>query len=170
MTDMKFIPILTIIVVSSLFLGCIKPEETAGTPAPEATTAVTPALEPTIIPTLVPTPTPLRQPLEYRFDVDSDYGFYRVVIVNSTLAAPYENNTLTIRTGDKVIWINDATPDEKLTIVSEQNLWSQNETGAILLWNYRQFNYTFTQPGEYTFYIKEYKSKAKAHQKIIVNP
>jgi len=115
--------------------------------------------------TIIPTPTPVpRTSTEYKTFVDQDYGFKRVVEKNNT-PFEYQNLTLKIFVGDKVIWQNDANPDEKLTIISEQNLWTNNS--AVLRWNYQSFNYTFTQPGTYSLYIKEYPRK---RQNIIVSP
>lgn len=103
----------------------------------------------------------------YRSDVDQDYGFYRVTSMdkNQTVSYDKNNDTLTINVSDSVVWINDATPDEPLTIISEQGLW--NDTSARLRWNYQKFNYTFNESGTYSFYIKEYPNEK--HQIIIVN-
>lgn len=97
--------------------------------------------------------------------MDQYYGFKRVIEANYT-PFTYENFTLNIYVGDTITWVNDADPDEKLTILSEQNLW--NESRGMLRWNYQFINYTFTQPGTYGVYIKEYPRKQ--HQRIIVNP
>ncbi len=164
MRNIKLISIILIILLSA-FLGCVNPP--AGTPTPTATPTVTETVQPTVVPTTPsPTPAPVsRKPLLYKSYVDQDYGFKRVIEVNYTPFV-YDNLTLNISTGDTVMWINDATPDEKLTVVSEQNLW--NESSGLLRWNYQFLNYTFTQPGTYGVYVKEYPRLK--HQKIIVNP
>ena len=164
MKNIKLIPII-LIILSLAFLGCVNPPAT--TPTPTATPTATETVKPTVAPTAVtPTPTPvLREALIYKSFVDQDYGFLRVVETNYRPFV-YKNVTLNIFTGDTVIWVNDANPDEKLTIISEQGLW--DNTSAILRWNYQSFNYTFTQPGTYGVYIKEYSRKP--HQIIIVNP
>jgi len=161
---MKNIKLITIIlvIISSVFLGCVKAPMEA-TPTPTATETPSPTVIPTT-PTQTQTPAP-RIPSVYKVFVDQDYGFKRVVEVNYTPFV-YENLTLNITIGDTVIWVNDATPDEELTIVSEQNLWSN--TSARLRWNYQFFNYTFTQPGIYSFYVRE--EPRVRHQKIVVNP
>ncbi len=100
----------------------------------------------------------------YRSYVDQDYGFYRVIDYTAHKPAPYINNTLTINVGDIVEWINDATPDEPLTIMSKEGLWGNRS--AYLRWNYQKFSYTFNQSGTYDIYIKEYPRKQ--HQIIIV--
>ena len=162
MKNIKLIAI-ALVILLSVFSGCVT--EQAGTPSPTPTAAetATPAVVKT---TVAPTSTPVqRVPLTYKSFVDQDYGFKRVVEINYQPFV-YQNLTLNIRTGDTVIWVNDATPDEKLTIVSEQGLW--DNTSAILRWNYQYINYTFIQPGTYGVYIKEYPRIE--HQKIIVNP
>lgn len=103
--------------------------------------------------------------ITYKSDIDQDYGFYRVRVLDSSQSISYVNKTLNISVGDTIIWINDAYPDEPLTIISDQNLWENNS--AYLRWNYQKFNYTFKQPGIYTFHVKEYSRLQ--HQKIIVN-
>lgn len=102
----------------------------------------------------------------YRSNVDQDYGFYRVINIVTHQPAPYMNNTLTINTGDTVEWINDATPDEPLTIISKDGLWGNRS--AYLRWNFQRFNYTFNEAGTYDVYIREYPREQ--HQIIIVNP
>ncbi|MCX9011959.1 MAG: hypothetical protein OIN66_12650 [Candidatus Methanoperedens sp.] len=164
MKNTKLISILLIILLS-VFLGCVNPP--AGTPTPTAKPTVTETIQPTVVPTTpIPTPTPApRKTLAYKTFVDQDFGFKRVIELNYT-PFTYENLTLNMHVGDNMTWINDATPDEKLTILSEQNLW--NESRGLLRWNYQYVNYTFTQPGTYGIYIKEYPRKQ--HQIIIVSP
>jgi plastocyanin len=99
----------------------------------------------------------------YKTFVDEYNGFKRV-IETSYKPFTYQNLTLNISVGDKVIWVSDS-EDYTLTIVSEQGLW--DNASAKLRWNYQAFNYTFTQPGTYGVYIQEFRL---AHQKIIVNP
>ncbi len=102
--------------------------------------------------------------ITYQTEVDQDYGFYRVIDMTTLKSSPYENNTLTINVGDTVIWENDATPDEPLTIISKDNLWDNKS--AYLRWNYQKFNYTFNQSGTYEVYIREYPRER--HQIILV--
>jgi plastocyanin len=167
---MKKIKLITImlIILSSVLLGCVgKP---VGTPTPTATPTATATAMPTVVqtsPIPTPTPTPVRIPSVYKSFVDEYYGFKRVIETNYTPIV-YQNLTLNVHIGDTMIWINDATSGEKLTIVSEQGLWDLNDTRAILRWDTKQFSYNFTQPGTYGFYIKEYPRFQ--HQKIIVNP
>ncbi len=104
--------------------------------------------------------------ITYRSDVDQDYGFYRVIDYTTHKSAPYDDKTktLTIDAGDTVEWINDATPDEPLTIISKDGLWGNRS--AYLRWNYQKFSYTFNQSGTYQVYIKEYPREQ--HQTIVV--
>jgi len=164
MKNIKLISII-LIIVSLAFLGCINAP--VDTPTPTATPTATETVKPTVVPTTpAPTSTPvLREPLIYKTFVDQDYGFKRVIEINYRPFV-YQNLTLNVSAGDTMIWVNEANPDEKLTIVSEQGLW--NYTSAILMQNYKQFNYTFTQPGTYGVYIKEYPRIP--HQRIIVTP
>ncbi len=105
-------------------------------------------------------------PTIYKAEVDQDYGFYRIIDVTASKHAPYDtkNHTLTIHVGDVVIWENDATPDEPLTIISKEGLWENRS--AYLRWNYQKFTYTFNKSGTYEMYIKEYPREQ--HQIIIV--
>jgi plastocyanin len=114
--------------------------------------------------TLTVDATSVISPSIYKSSVDEYYGFKSVIEI-SYKPIVYQNFTLNIHVGDTVNWVNDASEDQKLTIVSEQNLWSN--TSAILRWRYQLFNYTFTQPGIYDVYIKEYPRLH--YQKIIVN-
>lgn len=101
----------------------------------------------------------------YRVFVDNTYGFYRVYAVNNMASVSYENRTLNISKGDTVIWINDAVPDTKLTIMNKQNLWDRHD--GELRWNYKQFIHNFNKSGIYDIYISEY---SRFQQKIIVGP
>lgn len=104
----------------------------------------------------------------YRVLVDQHHGFYRVYqVYNATSSNTiyYENGTLNISRGDTIIWINDAVPDARLTIVSEEKLWDWHD--GTLKWSYKQFAYTFNKSGIYDVYIKE---RPSFQQKIIVGP
>lgn len=97
----------------------------------------------------------------YKSFVDDVYGFYRVI--HPSKSVTYNDNILTINTGETVIWVSDSN-DYTLTIVSEQGLW--NDTDAKLRWSYQQFGHRFDTEGEYSVYIKEFP--ALKHQKIVV--
>ena len=166
---MKYATLISIILIllSSVFLGCVKAP--VGTPTPTATPTPTETVEPTVVPT-TPSPTPTPAPMPrvqavYKFYVHDIDGFYRVRALNTTQIPKYTNLTLRINAGDKVIWESES-EDYTITIVSEQGLW--DNTSAKLRWDAQQFSYTFTQPGTYGIYVKEFPKIR--HQKIIVMP
>ena len=166
---MKYVTLISIILIllSSVFLGCVKAP--VGTPTPTATPTSTETVEPTVVPT-TPSPTPTPAPMPrvqavYKFYVHDIDGFYRVRALNTTQIPEYTNLTLRINAGDKVIWESES-EDYTITIVSEQGLW--DNTSAKLRWDAQQFSYTFTQPGTYGIYVKEFPKIR--HQKIIVMP
>ena len=149
-----------------IFLGCVDQKQT-GTPTP--TVIVTPTATPTAVPTVVattpqPTPTPVRTQAFYIADVDELYGFRKVIKINGS--SSYTNRTLTINAGDTVKWRSVTNAAYYLTVVSEEGLW--NNSSSFLKYTLSAFNYTFTKPGEYEVYIKEFPRLT--HQKIIVNP
>lgn len=100
------------------------------------------------------------QPSVYSVYVDEWYGFKRVIETNYT-PFKYENQTLNLKVGDTVFWVNDA-DNESLTIVSQEGLWAD----AYLKYNRHRFNFTFTKPGTYGVYMKEFPRRP--HQTIIV--
>ncbi|VVB85166.1 Uncharacterised protein [uncultured archaeon] len=101
----------------------------------------------------------------YTVLVDDTLGFYKVYNLNNT-PFTYDNQTLNITAGDTVIWKNDVWDNSELTILSKQNLWG-NRSGY-LRYTYDTFNYTFTVPGTYEIYVKEYPKDP--HQTIVVAP
>ncbi len=106
-------------------------------------------------------------PSVYRVWVDDYYGFYQVRNIEpGNITFKYVNNTLNINVGDNVIWENQAYDNNELTILSEQNLWDSKY--GYLKYNYRAFNYTFMQPGNYQISIKE--EPRLRHLTIIVAP
>lgn len=98
----------------------------------------------------------------YRSLVDYK-GFFKVAIENTGEIPKYENHTLNINIGDKIIWIND--DDDAITIISQQGLWENKS--AFLKYTGRRFNYTFNNPGIYTFYANRYN--ALLRQTVIVS-
>lgn len=107
----------------------------------------------------------IKRPLNYSVLVDQYHGFYRVYNVMSNKIVPYQNDTLNIYKGDTITWRNDAVPDYRLTIISQQKLWDNNS--ADLKWAYKLFTYTFNTSGIYEVYVRQY---TKFGQKIIVGP
>jgi len=157
MKIIKFVAF-AIIILSSVFSGCVQPP--AGTPTPTITPTIIETSQPTAVPTThIPTPTPSMEfPVKYRVWIDSDYGFYRIRAIqeNHSLQLPpdFDILNLTIRVGDRVRWMNDDSYDFPLTIVSNEGLW----TGRTGLMRYQgeRFEYTFNKTGIYTFSIREY--------------
>jgi hypothetical protein len=130
------------------FSGCLQEPE-------KPSSKVTPAVS--VTPTISVT-TPVKTPLEtvktpsmYIAFID-DYSFFKVTDT-ANKDFEYKNFTLNINIGDTVEWRNDADINDKLTLVSDQGLWTPGEIRAILM--NRGFNYTFVNPGTYTFRIKE---------------
>ena len=108
--------------------------------------------------------------ITYNSEVDLNDGFYRVTVRDSptyTYFVDWDdvNKSLTINVSDTVTWINSDIKDLKITIVSEQELWSEKD--SYLKWNTRWFSYRFEKPGTYGVYVQE---NVKFHQTIIVNP
>ena len=161
MKQLKSIQIVFIIIILSAFSpGCLdalngNPSVTPTATVIETVSASTPASTPAET---------ARTPLNYKVYVDEYYGFRKVVETTYKKEVEYKNFTLTIFTGDTIEWLNDN--DYKITLVSDQGLWTPGELRAILM--NRGFNYTFTDPGTYTFSIKE--EPRVVHQTIIVKP
>ncbi|HEY9246025.1 MAG TPA: hypothetical protein VIO11_04175, partial [Candidatus Methanoperedens sp.] len=111
MTNTKLIITFTVIILSSVLMGCINQQEPPSTPTPEKTPVVTQISESTPTPTYtpVPTPKPTGNPVVYKADVDNWRGFVRIV-GNSPNQNEYDfyNRTLTLNAGDTMIWVNDA--------------------------------------------------------------
>lgn len=109
----------------------------------------------------------IKKQINYRIAIDQYRGFYRVYIANTSgrVVTVSYNGSLYITKGDTITWMNDAVPDARLTIISQQKLWSDNS--GVLKWAYKQFSYTFNKSGIYDVYIKE---NSKLKQKIIVGP
>jgi len=108
--------------------------------------------------------------ITYNSEVDLNDGFYRVTVRDSPTYTYFvdwndANKSLTINVSDTVTWINSDIKDLKITIVSEQELWSEKD--SYLKWNTRWFSYRFEKPGKYGVHVSE---NVKFHQTIIVNP
>lgn len=99
----------------------------------------------------------------YKSPVDTYSGFYSVINESTGEFYQYENHTLNINIGDKIVWVNRDTTDI-ITIINDQGLWGNN---SVVLEFREQFNYTFNDPGIYTFHIDRYKKLSK--QTIIVS-
>ena len=105
----------------------------------------------------------MRDPIVYKSLIDTS-GFRKVLNMTSNNLAPYQNNTLNIYKGDKVIWVNDESAEKRFTIISKQKLW-KNESGVLGARD-KQFSYVFNKTGTYIIYLKEYPELKS--QRIIV--
>jgi len=166
MKHIKFVQIVFIVIILFSFSGCVDAPNGTPAPTPTATPAAT-VQETTAVstPMIAPTMTP-RTPLKYNAYVDESLGFKRVIEVTYKNEVDYKNLTLTIYTGDNVVWDRIGTESKDiLTIISDQGLWAN---GTARLMNNKVVNYTFTEPGTYTFRIKEVSRILP--QTIIVKP
>ncbi|MDD5616609.1 MAG: hypothetical protein PHH85_10455 [Candidatus Methanoperedens sp.] len=160
MKHIKFIQVVFIVILLSSFLsGCM--EKTKETPAATPAQTVKETAVATT-PTIAPAETE-RTKSNYIVYID-DYSFYRV-IESTYKNVVYENFTFSINVGDNVKWDSNTVYDDILTIISDQGLWAN---GSARLMNNKEFNYTFLNPGTYTFRIKE--EKKILPQTIIVKP
>lgn len=166
MKQIKFIQIVFIVIIISSFLsGCTEkttetPSATPSQTVKETAVAGTPTIEPTET---------SRTPLNYKVYVDETLGFKRVIETTYKNEVPYDANnlTLTIYTGDNVEWVEwlGNNYNDYLNIVSDQGLWT-NESALLI--NNKGFNYTFLNPGTYTFRVKQ--ERRLLPQTIIVKP
>ncbi len=110
---------------------------------------------------------PFKDPVTYRIIVDQDYGFFRIYkMTDNKISSDYiipENNTLIISEGDIVTFASDSKSDQRLTIISEEQLWS-DEDGS-LAYAGKEFSYKFDNSGIFNVYIKENPS---LEQKIVI--
>ena len=148
--------------ILAFFSGCLQEPV-------KPSSMVTPAVS--VSPTISVT-APVKTPLEtdgtpsmYIAFID-DYSFYKVTDTTNK-EFEYKNFTLNIKTGDTVEWRNEADYYDILTLISDQGLWTPGELKARLM-NNKGFNYTFTNPGNFSFRIKE--EPRILPQTIIVKP
>ncbi len=158
MKHIRSVQIIFIAFILSLS-GCM--EKTGEIPAVTPTATVK---ETVVVSTPAIVPTEIKTPVKYLVLFD-EYGFNQVLEATYKKKILYEksNRTLTINVGDTVEWKNEY--DYKLTLVSDQGLWTLGDTRAIL--TDRAFNYTFNKPGTFTFSIEKERVTPLT---IIVNP
>ncbi len=145
MKHIKSVQILFIAIILSSLSGCM--EKTGEIPAVTKTETVK---ETVVVSTPTIAPTEIKTPVKYLILFD-EYGFNQVLEATYKKKIEYGNHTLTINAGDTVEWKNEY--DYKLTLVSDQGLWTPGDTKAIL--TNRVFNYTFNNPGIFTFGIEK---------------
>lgn len=159
MKHIKFIQIVLVVISLSFFSGCVE--------SPDGTPVTTPAVtvqETAAVSTPLIAPTEAERTKSNFIVYVDDYSFYRV-IESTYKKMVYENFTFSINVGDTVKWDSNTEYNDILTIISDQGLWAN---GSARLMNNKEFNYTFMNPGTYTFRIRE--EKKIFPQKIIVKP
>ncbi len=132
MVQFKFI-ICIIVIVLTLFSGCIVGERAAPTPTPSQAPTVT--ATPQITTTPLPEVTPTGK--MFLIKLDSDRGFIPAA--------------QTIQPGDELVWSNYYA--ETATLVSDDGLFD-----AQSLDYYKEYRYIFKKPGTYSFYLGENKN------------
>jgi len=136
---MKFDNILSIILVMALVTislfaaGCVDNE-----PTDEETPTATPSPTPTEMPTIEPTvvPTPAGEPESYTVRIDS----YLILPAGGRV----------INVGDTLVFRNFESTRLTRVLVSEDGLWDEDQSLRFM----KMINYTFTEPGTYTFHLK----------------
>ena len=111
---------------------------------------------------------------KYIIFTDREFGFWALRTANISNQSHYINKILTINTGDTVEWINMDGYDERISVISEDNLW---ENESLLSGVGKTFDFTFNSSGTYTFRIKEssrlflnssnYTEEAKSDSNIV---
>jgi hypothetical protein len=138
----NYIMLVSLLVVATLFAGCIGDDETdvAPTPTPTLAPEPTPTVIPTPTPTLAPEPTPTETvPLNPP----------KPIYLDKWAMAP---KTPTIRAGEALNWINlQTTPMITYVLVSEDRLWENQSISYG-----KKFKYTFDTPGNYSYYCLGY--------------
>ncbi|WP_292469491.1 hypothetical protein [Methanolobus sp.] len=84
-----------------------------------------------------------------------EYGGARTytVFMEKFLTQP---SSLSINTGDSVMWFNRNDPRRIFTLVSNEGLWENTSIGYRL-----SFTYTFTEPGTYTYKVLGWDERMK---------
>jgi hypothetical protein len=88
----------------------------------------------------------------YTVFVDREFGFWGVRSDNINHTLTFKNNMLNINTGDSIIWENQDSKSDRVTIISDNMLW---ENGKALGWEGSRFKFTFNSSGFYNFHIME---------------
>ncbi len=138
---------LAALLLAVLFSGCIgDKEEVAPTPTPTPL----PTPEPTVAPT--PEPTPIETPIPEPTSIETPTpGRVKPIYLEEYAMAP---KTPTIHVGDKLRWFNlQEDPIDNFVLVSEDGLWENKK----ILYGL-QFNHTFNEPGNYSYYCQKYRS------------
>jgi len=147
---MKYTQVFLIMLVTSMLAlsvfgsGCTDTEpEINGTPTATPTVDATEDSTPemTAEPTATPEPTTNPNPMEILIRIQS-YMFIPV-------------GDREINRGDTVQWRNFESTKASRVLVSENDIWEEEQYLTYM----RQVNYTFNEPGLYTFYLKGREEK-----------
>ncbi len=155
MMKLKLMTVATLL-LAVLFAGCLDGgSDVTPTPTPEPTQAPQPT--PMLTPTATPTPEPTQIPTPAE---------------NVTLRPPkpiyldkysLTPKTPTIRAGEALNWINmQRSPMIDFVLVSEDGLWD-NKT---IIYG-KKFKYTFSTPGNYTYYCPGYGTSMRGTVTVI---
>lgn len=144
MKSKSIISMIIMITLLTIFTaGCAdtteeEPSATATpSPAPTLEPTIESTTEPTIEPTEAPSPTP-----EEEIEVPN------IARVQSYLIIP--QGGMQINAGETITFRNFDNLRRTFVLVSEENLWGEDQQLNYM----RTVDYTFTEPGTYTFYIR----------------
>jgi plastocyanin len=133
--------VIALLTISIFAAGCVDNE-----PVVDETPTTTPTQAPTEQPTVEPTEVPTATATE------------GIEVPNVARIQAYQilpAGGMEINVGDKVTFRNFDNLKREFVIVSEDNLWEEDPSLRYM----RTVNYTFTEPGTYTFYIKPADTK-----------
>ena len=136
----SIILVTTLLAISIFAAGCAEPEPyVEDTPTPTATATATPTATATATPVpeptdVTPTSTAIPQKINIRID---NYMFIPV-------------GDQEINVGDTIEWRNREDTRQPRTLISEENIWEEEQYLSYM----RTASYTFNETGEYTFYLK----------------
>lgn len=88
----------------------------------------------------------------YTVFADREFGLWSIRSNNTSHKLSYIDKTLNINTGDTVTWVNLDENGDRITMISDNNLW---EGGKVLGGAGSIFRFTFNSSGKYKFHILE---------------
>ncbi|MBE0522983.1 MAG: hypothetical protein IBX40_01385 [Methanosarcinales archaeon] len=136
----SIILVIALLTISIFAAGCadngVDVDET-----PTATPTQTPTEQPTIEPTIEPTEEPTATATEV-----IEVPIYARLMAYQILPT----GGMEINVGETITFRNFDAMKRQFVLVSEENLWGEDPALRYM----RTVNYTFTEPGTYTFYVK----------------
>ena len=136
----SIILVIALLTISIFAAGCAD-NGSAVDETPTATPTQTPTEQPTIEPTIEPTEEPTAAATEV-----IEVPIYARLMAYQILPT----GGMEINVGETITFRNFDTMKRQFVLVSEENLWEENPSLRYM----RTVNYTFTEPGTYTFYVK----------------